>query len=78
MFDKRAMTDKLRRHRILFLAAAALALSACRKPASSAAQNTAPVQKTATLGAVAKPLDAAPAEDLCLYVALPAEGSSSP
>ena len=62
MFDKRAMTDKLRRHQVLFLAAAAFALTACRKPAASVTQAAPSAQKSVTLGAVAKPLDAAPAD----------------
>src|SRR5262249_12144007 len=61
LFDKRAMTDKLRRHQVLLLAAA-LALTACRKPSATVTQAAPPAQKSATLGAVAKPLDAAPAE----------------
>ncbi len=64
MFDKRPMTDKLRRHRVLLITGAALALAACRKQSASTAQQTAPlVQKSATLGAVAKPLDAPPADE---------------
>jgi len=42
VFDKRPMTDKLRRHRVLLITGAALALAACRKQSASTAQQTAP------------------------------------
>lgn len=66
MFDKLAMTHKLRRYPVFLLVAAAIAMGACRKQAVASAHPGAPVQKSASLGtpsaSVAKPLDAPPAD----------------
>lgn len=67
MFDKPAMTDTLRRHRLLLLAATAAAAVACRKQVTAAAPAPIPVQKSTPGGgpsaSVAKLLDAPPADE---------------
>jgi Flp pilus assembly protein TadD len=66
VFNKLAMTHKLRRYPVFLLAVAAVGMAACRKQAVASAHPAAPVQKSAGLGApsasVAKPLDAPPAD----------------
>jgi len=65
VFDKPAMTAKLRRHRVLLFAATLVASASCRRPAA-VSQAASTSQKTAAIGgpsaSVAKPLDAPPAD----------------
>jgi Flp pilus assembly protein TadD len=66
VFDKLAMTPKLRRYRLLLFAATAVAMGACRKQTAASSPAAMLVQKSAALGgpsaSVAKPLDAPPAD----------------